>query len=42
MVEFEEVRPGLTWFEGDQGPEDVTGERQIERSGGFAMRRGIG
>ncbi len=37
MVEFDEVRHGLTWLEGDRGQADVTGERQIERSGGFAM-----
>ncbi len=37
MVEFDEVRHGLTWLEGDQGQADVTGERQIERSGGFTM-----
>ena len=42
MVEFKEVRQGLALLEGDQGQEDVAGERQIERSGGFAMRRGIG
>ena len=37
MVEFKEVRQGLALLEGDQGQEDVAGERQIERSGGFAM-----
>ena len=37
MVEFKEVGQGLALLEGDQGQEDVAGERQIERSGGFAM-----
>ena len=37
MVEFKEVRQGLALLEGDQGQEDVAGERQIERSGGLAM-----
>ena len=37
MVEFEEARQGLALLEGDQGQEDVAGERQIKRSGGFAM-----
>ena len=29
MVEFKEVRQGLALLEGDQGQEDVAGERQI-------------
>ena len=37
VVEFEEVGQGLALLEGDQGQEDVASERQIERSGGFAM-----
>ena len=37
MVEFEEVDQGLALLEGDQGQEDVASERQIERSGRFAM-----
>ena len=37
MVEFKEVRQGLALLERDQGQEDVAGERQIKRSGGFAM-----
>jgi hypothetical protein len=37
MVLFEEVGQWLAWLEGDQGQEDVAGERQIERGVGFAM-----
>ena len=37
MVMFEEVSQGLAFLEGDQGQEDVAGERQIERGVGFAM-----
>lgn len=31
MVMFKEVCQGLTLREGDEGQEDVTGEREIER-----------
>ena len=37
MVMFEEVGQGLTLLAGDQGQEDVAGERQIERGVGSAM-----
>ena len=37
MVAFKEVRQRLALFKGDQRQQDVAGERQIERSGGFAM-----
>ena len=37
MVVFEEVCQRLAVLEGDDGQEDVAGERQIERGVGFAM-----
>ena len=37
MVLFKKVGQGLTLLEGDQGQENVAGERQIERGVGFAM-----
>jgi hypothetical protein len=37
MVKFEEVGQRLTLLAGDEGQEDVAGEREIERGVGFAM-----
>ena len=37
VVELEEVCQRLALLEGDEGQEDITGERQIERGIGFAM-----
>jgi hypothetical protein len=37
VVELEEVCQRLALLEGDEGQEDVAGERQIERGVGFAM-----
>jgi hypothetical protein len=37
VVELEEVCQGLALLEGDEGQEDVAGERQIECGVGFAM-----
>ena len=37
VVLFKKVRQGLALFEGDQGQEDVAGERQIECGVGFAV-----
>jgi hypothetical protein len=37
MVMFEEVCQRLAWLEGDDGQEDVAGEREIERGVGFAV-----
>ena len=37
MVMFKEVSQRLTFLEGDEGQEDVAGEREIERGVGFAM-----
>ena len=37
VVEFEVVCQRLALLEGDEGEEDVAGERQIERGVGFAM-----
>ena len=37
MVMFEEVCQRLAFLEGDDGQEDVAGEREIERGIGFAM-----
>ena len=37
MVMFEKLGQRLAWLEGDEGQEDVAGERQIERGVGFAM-----
>ena len=37
MVMFKEVGQRLTFLEGDEGQEDVAGERQVERGVGFAM-----
>jgi len=37
MVLFEKVCQRLAFLEGDEGQEDVAGERQIERGVGFAM-----
>ena len=38
MVEFEEMRQGLAFLEGDQGQKPVSGERQIESSSGFSVK----
>ena len=37
MVEFEEVGQRLAFLKGNDGQEDVSGEREIERGVGFAM-----
>ena len=37
MVMFEKVCQGLAFLEGDEGQEEVAGEREIERGVGFAM-----
>ena len=37
VVEFEEMGQRLAFLEGDEGQEDVAGEREIERGVGFAM-----
>ena len=37
MVMFEEMGQRLAWLEGDEGQENVAGERQIEGGVGFAM-----
>jgi hypothetical protein len=37
MVMFKKVRQGLILLEGDEGQENVAGERKIERGVGFAM-----
>jgi hypothetical protein len=37
VVELEEVCQRLALLEGDEGQEDVAGERQIERGVGFTM-----
>jgi hypothetical protein len=37
VVEFEELSQRLAFLEGDEGQEDVAGERQIECGVGFAM-----
>ena len=37
MVMFEEVCQRLAFLEGDDGQEDVAGEREIERGVEFAM-----
>ena len=38
MVEFEEVRQGLTWFEGDQGQEDVWVSARLSAAVGLRWR----
>ena len=37
MVKFKEVGQRLAFLKGDEGQEDVAGERKIERGVGFAM-----
>jgi hypothetical protein len=37
MVLFKEVSQRLTGLEGDEGQEDIAGQREIERGVGFAM-----
>lgn len=41
MVMFKEMSQRLTFLEGDEGQEDVAGEREIERSVGFAMAMAV-
>ena len=41
MVMFKEVGQRLTFLEGDEGQEDVAGERQVERGVGFAMAMAV-
>ena len=41
MVKFKEVGQRLTFIEGDEGQEDVAGEREIEGGVGFAMAMSV-
>ena len=37
VVDLEVVGQGFAFLEGDEGQQDVAGQRQIERGVGFAM-----